>query len=152
MQTFSNLRRSFFDNQFVALISAIFALLLSSFLASKFIVISFVAITYLAFSHYLKTKNVRFVILSIFVQSFLSLNLGMWIFEIPLFLTCYHILISQFLTSFALPEKFTNYIHVSLIYFSFFILQSIFDTMDFHIFILVILNFLFEIFLIWMFL
>lgn len=152
MQTFSNLRRSFFDNQFIALICAIFALILSSFLASKFIVISLVAISYLAFSHYMKTKNVKFVAMSLLVQSFFSINLGLWIFEIPVFLTIYYLIITNFLTSFSFPEKYANLIHAAIIYCSFFILYSIFDSMDFHIFTIWILNFLLEIFIIWAFL
>ena len=150
MQTFSDLRRSFFDNQLVALLSLLFAIAISTFLSAHFVVIVFFGISYLAFSHYLKINNILFASFALLGSVYLGVNIGIWIFELPLIFLAYYILSIKIEKTFVLPQTTWKYLHILILFFLILFVQYFFYEVSFHVFLILFLNTLLDFFFIWL--
>lgn len=147
MQTFSNLRRSFFNNPFTIIISLIGVIVVTGFLSSKFIVLVFCGFSYLAFMHYMKNEQLFMSTLILILEAYISSILGLWSLALPLYFVFYFIFITKTLSQFTLPPQFSSFIHIGLFYFVFLIVWQFVDELSFHIFWVVFYNLLFDLFL-----
>lgn len=152
MQTFSDLRRSFFDNQLVALLSLIIAIAVSTFLSANFVVIIFFGVSYLAFSHYLQINNILFATFALLGASYFGTNIGIWIFELPLIFVMYYIVSLRIEKIFVLPSKIWKYLHIVILFFVILLVQYFFYQISFNVVWILFLNVLLDFLIIWLFL
>lgn len=152
MQTFSDLRRSFFDNPFVIIFSSLGMIIASGFLSAHFVVLVFCGFSYLAFMHYVRVQWLTMTIWVLLLQVYIASILGLWTFSILLYFIGHYIFIKKLLAHFTLPEKFYYLIHVSLFYFFGTITLYFFEGLDWHLLWIVFYNILFDILLVLVFL
>lgn len=147
MQTFSHLRRSFFDNTFAVILSAFAAVIVSSYFSSKFIPIAFGGISFLAFVYYVDLRLYLQATLVLILQTYISVLLGYYLFDIVLFYSLMYIVVLPQIRQITLPENVMLFIYLGLIYFVFLVLQLILGEMSLHLLYVVFINLLIDLIL-----